>query len=196
MGLIIIMNPKSKEKLFSILHISKSHKAEEYNNLQSEGHNDTILELANMNSNDEAGVDGTSSDYLVSTDTSQTPSTPPDTRPTVISPVLPIRPNTSIATPTSTATTSQRIPFQPPQRTVTQSLQPVDASPINPLPSYDEALHRIRSDHIDGPEAVVVAAHVPLEKDEVELRVGDHLGLISDPNVSIDIRTCIIFLVN
>ncbi|KAJ3068290.1 hypothetical protein HDU98_008498, partial [Podochytrium sp. JEL0797] len=91
--------------------------------------------------------------------------------------------------------------FRPPERTVTNAVVVVDEEGHD-LPSYDAAMGGVRvatpvrrgtGDEIVVAEAVVaevvevrqhavvVGAHSPVGKDEIELRVGDHITLTPDP---------------
>ncbi|KAJ1563183.1 hypothetical protein HK405_008413, partial [Cladochytrium tenue] len=82
--------------------------------------------------------------------------------------------------------------FQAPTRTVTRRLErpsSILGQPVGPdLPTYAEALSVVPArtggeEGADRPSerAIVITAHVPAGKDEIELRVGDHIGLMPDP---------------
>ncbi|KAI9335594.1 hypothetical protein DFJ73DRAFT_26889 [Zopfochytrium polystomum] len=91
-------------------------------------------------------------------------------------------------------------PFSPPPRTVTLAVAAASGASVPAqLPSYAEALGvdaaLAATDAAVGAEgvdvaaagrpravAVVVAAHVPVGKDEMELRVGDRVELMPDPS--------------
>ncbi|KAI9352546.1 hypothetical protein DFJ73DRAFT_795620 [Zopfochytrium polystomum] len=110
-------------------------------------------------------------------------------------------PAVPITSPPPVRTTADSPPpagagFRAPVRTITHRVE----SPGQDLPSYaealtvDESVHEaVESDEnqhfarAGGPreQAIVIAPHVPAGKDEMELRVGDRIGLMPDPSESV-----------